>query len=465
MDPEAGLLYNSIHLLATSFWLDHIGQLWFLSLLFIILLAISFMVSGAEVAFFSLSKPEIEAFKGNEASKRAQIVWRLINQPKRLLATILITNNLVNVAAILVATSFVDYFAEFYEWKKQSVNGGAFLIDWEFVLKVSFSTIILLLFGEIVPKVYATKNRLRMVANLALPLNFLRRLLHPFSKTLINLTKIVDQRVQLKDKGASLEDLKHAIELAASDEEHKDEKEILKGIVNFGNIPVKSIMRARVDVISIDVKTPLDELITLIDDNNFSRMPVYEDNLDQVIGVLHIKDLLPYLREDIQSVNLRDLLREAHFVPENKKIDTLLEEFKSRRLHLAVVVDEFGGTAGIVTLEDVIEEIFGEINDEFDSEDWVYTKLSENTYIFEGRIALNDVKKIVELDEQVFEDARGDSDTLGGLILELHGKIPRRGDIIAYQNFELHVESVSKNRIMMVKFIINKPETQEKDIY
>lgn len=461
MDPESGLLYSSIHLLATQSWLSHIQALWVPSVLFTILLMISFMVSGAEVAFFSLTKPEIEAFKGNETSKRAQYVWKLINQPKRLLATILITNNLVNVAAILVATGLVEYFADFYVWSKSAVIAPALLIDWEFVLKVVFSTIILLLFGEIVPKVYAAKNRLRMVTNLAIPLNFLLRILHPFSMTLINLTKIVDQRVQLKDKGASLEDLKHAIELAASDKEHKDEKEILKGIVNFGNIPVKSIMRARVDVIAIDVETPLEELITIIDENNFSRMPVYEDSLDEVLGVLHIKDLLPYLREDIHAINLKDLLREAHFVPENKKIDALLEEFKSRRLHLAVVVDEFGGTAGIVTLEDVIEEIFGEINDEFDSEDWVYTKLSENTYIFEGRIALNDVKKIVELDEQVFEDARGDSDTLGGLILELRGKIPKQGDIIRYQNFDLHVESVSKNRIMMVKFVINEVETQE----
>jgi len=456
VDPEPGQFCSFIYFLDAQSWFVHVGQLWFQGLLFIGLLFISFLVSGAEVAFFSLSKPEIEAFKGNEASKVAQRVWKLINRPQKLLATILITNNLANVGAILVVSNIIGYFGDIYQWDQQSVLWEGFPFDLSFTLNLLISTILLLLFGEIVPKVYAAKHRLQMVSHLALPLDYLRRVLNPFSHVLINLTKIVDQRVQLKDKGASIEDLKHAIDLATNDEEHKDEKEILKGIVNFSNIPVKSIMRARVDVIAVDVETSLEGLVDLVNEQSFSRLPVYEDSLDQVLGVLHIKDLLPYLREEIHAINLKDLLRDAHFVPENKKIDSLLEEFKSRRLHLAIVVDEFGGTAGIVTLEDVIEEIFGEINDEFDSEDWVYTKLSDNTYIFEGRIALNDVKKIVALDEQVFEDARGDSETLGGLILELHGKIPKRGDMIPYHHFELHVESVSNNRIMMVKLVINE---------
>lgn len=430
-------------------------------LLFLSLLMVSFLVSGAEVAFFSMTKPEIESFREDESNRTAQRVWYLVSRPKKLLATILITNNLVNVGAILVVTNLIGYWVDAFHWN-EGIDWNGIYIDLEFILKVLISTVLLLLFGEIVPKVYATRNRLRLVKALAIPMEGLRRLLSPFSLALIRLTHFVEQRVQLKDKGASLEDLKHAIDLAASDDEHKDEKEILKGIVNFGNIPVKSIMRARVDVTAVEVSIPFDELVELINKHSYSRLPVYEESLDQVLGVLHIKDLLPHLRDRNQQVNLRDLLREAHFVPESKKIDTLLEEFKTRRLHMAIVVDEFGGTAGIVTLEDVIEEIFGEINDEFDSEDWVYTKLSENTYIFEGRLALNDVRKILDLEEQTFEDARGDSDTLGGLILELHGKIPKRGDVINYRDFELHVESVSKNRIMMVKFVINEPqETHE----
>ena len=219
-------------------------------------------------------------------------------------------------------------------------------------------------------------------------------------------------------------------------------------------------MRARVDVQAIEIQTPLGELVDFINDHHYSRFPVYEESLDQIKGVLHIKDLLPYLKDDRKKVDLKKVLRPLPFVPENKKIDVLLEEFKKERLHMAVVVDEFGGTAGIVTLEDIIEEIFGEINDEFDSEDWVYTMIDEQTYIFEGRISLIDVKRILNLEDDLFEDAKGDSDTLGGLILELHGKIPSQGEIIRYRHFELHVEGVSKNRITQVKFKINEIEEE-----
>ena len=330
-----------------------------------------------------------------------------------------------------------------------------------FLINIVLITSILLFFGEIIPKVYASKNKLYIVRKLALPLDLLRRFFKPLAFILIEGTRFIDKRVQLKEEGTSLEDLKHAIDLTTDGETDKEEKEILKGIVNFGNIPVKSIMRARVDVEAVEINTPFEELISLIQESGFSRLPVYEESLDDVKGVLHIKDLLPFLKEDSHKMQLNQLLRKVHFIPESKKIHVLLEEFKSRHLHLAVVVDEFGGTAGIVTLEDVIEEIFGEINDEFDSEDWIYTKKSEDTYIFEGRISLNDVKKILDLDDTIFEDARGDRDSLGGLILELHGKIPVVGEVIYYQNFELHVESVSKNRIAMVKFMIKAHENEE----
>lgn len=459
MDPEPGSLSYAFPLLEIPNWLSVLGGVWIQLILLLLFIVISFMVSGAEVAFFSLSKSQIEEFRKNVTPASQRILW-LISRPKILLATILITNNFVNVAAILVATHILRAFAVLYRWDEISWNLLGAQISVQFFIDVILITSLLLFFGEIVPKVFASKNRLRMVNSLALPLIMMRWFFYPVSRVLIRITGFIDKRISLKEDQTSLEDLKHAIDMAANGEEDREEKDILKGIVNFSNIPVKSIMRARVDVIAADINTPLEALIEHINAHNYSRLPIYEENLDHVIGVLHIKDLLPLMRENSEDMNLRDLLRPTHFVPENKKIDALLEEFKSRRLHMAVVADEFGGTAGIVTLEDVIEEIFGEISDEFDSEDWVYTKVSETTYIFEGRISLNDVKKIVDLDEKVFEDARGDSDSLGGLILEIHGKIPTPGEVISYQHFDFHIEAVSKNRIAMVKMIINEVENE-----
>ena len=348
---------------------------------------------------------------GESSSRLSQRIHRLMedeNAEKRLLATILITNNFVNVAAILVASYILHRFAGEFEWG----SGLQTLLD------VLLITGLLLLFGEIVPKVFASKNRIRFVRLLATPLFFLRRVLALPARLLVALDAFIFRQLfrngGLRETNASLEDLRHAINLTTHRDEHRDEKEILKGIVNFSNIPVKSIMRARVDVSALEINTPPNEIIEFIQEHSFSRLPVYEENLDHIKGVLHIKDLLPFLSNQSSPISLKELLRDVHFVPESKKIDALLDEFKRRRLHMAVVVDEFGGTAGIVTLEDVIEEIFGEISDEFDSEDWVYTKKSDNTYIFEGRISLIDVKKIVGLDDEVFEDARGDSDSLGG---------------------------------------------------
>ncbi|MEL6652526.1 MAG: gliding motility-associated protein GldE [Bacteroidota bacterium] len=417
-------------------------------MLFLILLICSFLVSGAESAFFSLTKAEIDDFKQTD-SPTAKRVWNLVYDHKRLLATILITNNFANVASILIGAYILRRFTELYHWSPQL----------EALLNILVITSIILLFGEIVPKVYFTRNRLRLVSLLSRPLSVLKWFFHPLANVLVKGTNFIDQRVQFKET-TSLEDLKQAIHLTTSDIEDSEDKEILQGIVNFNHIPVKRIMRARVDVIAIDIETPLEDLLQTINENSYSRLPVYEESLDNVKGILHIKDLLPYIREDAPPLNLQSHLRRVHFVPENKKINSLLEEFKAAHLHMAVVVDEFGGTAGIVTLEDIIEEIFGEINDEFDSEDWVYTKKSEDTYIFEGRLGLDDVKKILDLPDETFEDERGDSDSLAGLILEIHGKIPDEGEMIQYRNFEMHVESVSNNRINQIKLVI-LPEVEE----
>lgn len=453
MDPDTGTYIHFLLLSDTISSANISGQI----VLFFLFIGISFLVSGAEVAFFSLTKAEIEDFRHSQTGT-SQRIWRLFSQPQRLLATILISNNLANVAAILVGSSAIQQIAELQNWQSQALDLGLFDVSVQFLLDVLVITSIILFLGEIVPKVYATKNRILLVQSLSLPLDILSKIFYPLSWLLIRTTSFLQNSVNVRNSQTSLEDLKQAIDITkhnGSDKE-KDEQEILRGIVNFSNIPVKSIMKARVDVIAIDLSITWDDLLELINNHNFSRFPVYEDNLDNIRGVLHIKDLLPFVRAEGKNLNLVQLLRPVHFVPESKKIDDLLEDFKRQRLHLAVVVDEYGGTAGIVTLEDVIEEIFGEIHDEFDQEDWIYTKIDEETFIFEGRISLNDVRKIVGLNDEVFEDARGDSDSLGGLILELHGKIPNPGEIISYQNIDLQVEAVSKTRITMVKFILNR---------
>lgn len=451
MDPEPGsLLLDTVATL--PWWPDIIVQVG----IFIGLILLSFLASGSEVAYFSLTKPEIDTFRDSEERKDKR-VWKLLSTPdrveapRRLLATILITNNLVNVAAILVGSNVLHIITEHI-----GIDSGLQLL-----LDLVFITSFLLLFGEITPKVYAARFGIRIVYQLARPLLFLRSLFFPISWLLIKGTSFIDKRVNITEASASLDDLKQAIDLTTGDDEaEKEEREILKGIVNFSNIPVRSIMRARVDVMSVDINIGVDELLDFINEVNYSRLPVYEESLDNIKGILHIKDLLPYLKKDSEPLKLEGLLREVQFIPETKKIDDLLDEFKDQRSHMAIVVDEFGGTAGIVTLEDVIEEIIGEINDEFDSEDWVYTKVDDHTFIFEGRIALQDVRKILDLEDAIFEDERGESDSLGGLILEIHGKIPEEGEVISYRNFTLEVESVSNHRINMVKLTMIPVEAE-----
>ena len=452
MDPDPESLLIIPHLFSAVFALTATGVY---SIAFFVLLGISFLVSGAEAAFFSLTRAELATFR-EDKSFSGQRIYEMMRSEKRLLATILIANNLVNVAAILVATQILGQLRTYYP--------GSILGNW--VVEVLLITGIILLFGEIVPKVFATKNKMRYVRNIARPLSFLMQVFALPSKGLValnrGLERSLSQRIDSQEANASLDDLRHAINLTATQEEDKEEKEILKGIVNFSNIPVKSIMKARVDVEAIDFSTPFEQLVAFIQEHNYSRLPVYQDNLDNIIGILHIKDLLPSLREASSEIDLKKFLRKAHYVPEMKKIDKLLEEFKAKRSHMAVVVDEFGGTAGIVTLEDVVEEIFVEFGDEFDHENTTISKISDNAYIFEGRLSLMDLKRMLELDDETFEDARGDNDSLGGLILELHGKIPERGDTVWYNNFELTVESVAKNRIVQVKFVIHEtPELHE----
>ena len=441
MDPDPGS-YSLILASTPNFFLEF-GPL---LLAIFALLILSAIVSGTEVAYFSLSQAEREEFK--EEGGR---VWDLLSRPKKLLATILIFNNLVNVAIILISSFAIDKVANRYQWYGESWADIALPI-----IEVGLITFVLLFFGEITPKVYATQNRLTIVRRVSLPILISRSFFSPLSWLLISSTSFLDRRIQNQSEAASFEDIKHAIDLTSEEESPTEEKEILKGIVNFSNTQVKAIMRARVDVVAIDFQSPLDEIIKIINDNGYSRMPVYEESLDEVKGILYVKDMLPFLKEGSKPPQWQDLIRSAYFIPETKKIDDLLDEFKSKRLHIAMVVDEFGGTSGLVTLEDIIEEIFGEIIDEFDEEELVFSKLSETTYVFDGKMPLNDILRLLEVPDNSFDDVRGDADTLAGLILEIHGRLPVRGDVVEHERFRFYVESVTQRRIKRVKFEVLK---------
>lgn len=439
MDPDpASLGYIS------AFLPDFLLQYGPLFLILLVLILLSALASGTEVAFFSLSQAEIQEFKEDNGK-----TWDLLHRPKRLLATILIFNNLVNVAIILISSFTLHRMATEFGWEETSM--GRLLVT---ITEVGLITFVLLFFGEITPKVYASQNRLRIVRLVSPTIYVLRLILLPISLLLIRTTRFLDRRIKLQIETASFDDIKHAIDLTSEEESPEEEKDILKGIVNFSSTQVKSIMRARVDVMAVAIETELEALVALINEVGYSRMPVYEESLDQIKGILYVKDLLPLLKSSNQSQDWQSLVRPAYFIPETKKIDDLLEEFKSRRLHIAIVVDEFGGTAGLVTLEDIIEEIFGEIVDEFDDEELVFSKLSDTTYIFDGKMPLNDLIRNVGLSDNVFEEVRGDADSLAGLILELHGKIPERGEVIEHESCRYTVESVGKNRIKRVKFEI-----------
>ena len=379
----------------------------------------------------------------------------MLKRPRELLATILIFNNLVNVGIILLSTFTLSEMSTLYGWNEGSAG---ILLK---ITEVGLITFLLLFFGEITPKVYASQRRLQIVRLMALTMNVLRILFYPLSFLLINSTSFLDKRLRIESDAASFEDIKHAIDLTSEDESPGSEKEILKGIVEFSNISVKAIMRARVDVIAIEQNTSFDEVVELINEYGYSRIPVYDESLDSIKGILYVKDLLRRLKDKQENPQWLDLIRQAYFVPESKKIDDLLEEFKTKRLHIAIVVDEYGGTAGIVTLEDIIEEIFGEINDEFDPEEMYFSKLSDTAFVFDGKVPLHDLVKITDLPDPIFDEAKGDADSLAGLVLEIHGKIPLKGDVIEFENFRFHIESVTKSRIKRIKFEILEASTED----
>jgi gliding motility-associated protein GldE len=400
-------------------------------------------MSGSEVAYFSFRPEDIERFKTNK-SKQSQTALKLYNNPEKLLSTVLVVNNTVNIAIVLLA-AFLS--SRMFDFSAEPVIG--------FIINVVTITFLLLFFGEVMPKVYASKNHISVALFMALPLTLLEKIFQPLTHLLIFSSSFVRKRTGAHRSNISMDDLSDALELT-SDDFNEDER-ILKGIVNFGNINVSAIMCPRIDVTAIDIKSGFDKIVPLIISSGFSRIPVYSGSFDTVKGILYAKDVLPYTNNP-DSFKWQALMRPPYFVPETKKINDLLKEFQIRRIHMAVVIDEYGGTSGIITLEDILEEIVGEITDESDEDQPLFRKLDEKTYIFEGKILLNDFCKIMEIDEDLFEVFRGESETLAGLILELTGEIPQKDQVIKHRNFIFRIESADKRRIKEIRVEINKED-------
>lgn len=414
-------------------------------IILILLLISSALISGSEIAFFSLNQTDINELSNN--GKEKNVVVTLLERPRKLLATILITNNFINILIVLLFASLAEtLFGDF----NISLNLYFFAVPIRFLLEVLLVTFLILLFGEVLPKVYASRNALLFAKKIAKFIHTVNILLTPFSTPLIAITKWVEQKFGSKASKFSVETLSQALELTSQDATSTDEQKILNGIVNFGNTETVQIMKPRIDVFALSDTETYEEVLSKILTNGYSRNPVYSENIDNIIGVLYAKDLLAHLNK--KTFDWQTLLREPFFVPENKKLDDLLADFRAKKNHLAIVVDEYGGTSGVVTLEDVIEEIVGDINDEFDDEDVSYSKIDANNYIFEGKTSIKDFCKILDdEDEEIFEEEKGESETLAGFILEISGKFPKKGAEINFKNYTFTIEALDKKRIKQVK--------------
>mgnify|MGYP000339076753 FL=1 len=409
--------------------------------LFIVLLLLltSAMISGSEVAYFSLSAKDKQKLK--KPGRTNQRVLDNLNNPEKLLATILVTNNFVNVGIIILTAYVTKNLVSF-------TNAPVL----EFIFQVVLITFFLLLFGEIIPKVYATHSALRFAKMMALPLQTLEKVFRPINAILIQSTGFVNRKMQKHRKNISIDEISQALELT-SDQELSEEKDILEGIVKFGNKDVSEIMKPRVDVVAIDIKTDFDEIINIINDSGYSRIPVYIESFDNVSGILYIKDILPHYHKT-KAFKWQTLIRPPFYVPDTKKISSLLEEFQKAKIHMAIVVDEYGGTSGIVTLEDILEEIVGDITDEFDEEEKFFTRLNERTFLFDGKVLLGDFYRVTNTDDSVFNDVKGDADTLAGLILELKGEIPKINEEIKCKQFVFTIKEVDNRRIKEIQVTI-----------
>lgn len=436
-DPFPTVLLSMMADMPVSFYLIN-------GLVVLILLGLSGLVSGSEVAFFSFSHNQIIDFNGS-SDLREKRISTLLHNPKRLLATILILNNLVNIFIITIST--------FATWQIAGDQGKQGVT---IVILTSIITVLIIFFGEIIPKVYANHNGTAFAKLTSGLLLFSYKLFKPFSWFLMSITSLIERRMEKKGYNLSVDEINQALEISV-EKEHvtEEEKGILKGIVNFGTFSVKQVMKSRMDITAIDQETDFHELMNQINKTGYSRIPIFTETVDKVDGILYIKDLLPHIGEN-EDFKWQELLRPAYFVPESKKIDDLFKDFQEKQVHIAVVIDEYGGTSGLITMEDVIEEIVGEINDEFDDEsDVAYNKLDSQTYIFEGKTSLNDFCKITNSDISIFDSVKGESESLGGLLLEINTKLPSAGEKIRVAHFVFTVVAVDQRRIKRLRVYIN----------
>jgi gliding motility-associated protein GldE len=413
-----------------------------------LLLILSALISGSEVAFFSLSQSDLNKASESKLSKEKAVVT-LMERPKRLLATLLVSNNFINILIVLLFAYIGNFlFAE--------ITSDLL----KFLIEVVLITFLILLFGEVLPKLYASRNAMKFAVFMVLPIKILSSLLTFISVPLLWLTKIIENNLGKQKSSLSVEKLSQALDITSKETTTKDDKKILQGIVSFGNTETEQIMTPRIDIFALSKDESYEDVVKKIVNEGFSRNPVYDENIDDIIGVLYAKDLLPYIDE--KNFEWQQLIREPYFVPENKKLDDLLKEFQEKKNHLAIVVDEYGGTCGIVTLEDVIEEIVGDISDEYDHDDAPYSKIDENNFLFEGKINLKDFYKILEIeDAYLFEENKGESETIAGFILEIHGKFPKKQEIITFFEYSFKVELMDKKRIKQVKVTIDRAFVKE----
>ncbi len=414
--------------------------------LLVLLLICSALISGAEVAFFGLSSTDVNELVENKTSKGTMIA-KLLERPKKLLATILIANNTINIGVVLLFSTIGDVVFV-------NINYVLFgILSVRFLLEVVLATFLILMFGEILPKVYANRNKRAFAHFMVYPLKVLDLLFSPLSLPMRSGTIFLHDKLGKEKSNLSVDHLSQALELTSEGDTSKEEHKILQGIVSFGNTDTKQVMRPRIDIFALNEEMKFLEVIAEIKSHGYSRIPVFSKNMDNVLGVLYVKDLLPYI--DRKTFNWMSLIREPYFVPENKKLDDLLLEFQEKKMHLAVVVDEYGGTSGIVTLEDIIEEIVGDISDEFDDEDLVFSKLDERNFVFDGKTALKDFYRVVKIEEEdLFEAQKGESETIAGFVLEIAGSFPKRGDKIQFNDYQFVVESLDKKRLKQIKITL-----------
>jgi putative hemolysin len=410
----------------------------------LILLLFSALISGSEVAYFSLSPAEKQKISIT-STKKYTYIQKNLESPEQLLATLLVANNFVNVGTVIFSSFTINNIVDF---SKEPILG--------FIIQIFAISLLIVLFGEIIPKVYSTNHALKFARFMAVPLHYTIKIFRPLNSILIFSSSFIDHRIHAYNNHISVDELSQALELTSQTDLTED-TDILKGIVKFGNKSVAEIMRSRVDAVSIDIDSSYSKIMSMITETGFSRIPVFSETFDNIKGILYIKDLLPHVHKGA-SFRWQSIIRPPFYVPETKKIDDLLEEFQKNKVHMAIVVDEYGGTSGIVTLEDVLEEIVGEITDEFDEEEKFYTKISETKYLFDGKTMLNDFYKVLGLEESVFDDIKGEADTLAGLILELKGEIPAKDDTIYCKNYVFTIEAVDNRRIKQIKVDIKNTE-------